>query len=357
MKAASRWARFGLALAVLVAGALFLEAAARLRLYFQVGRTTTEFYEWRRDPVSGLRVPVPGQVRGSIRINSLGFRGPEIPVPKPPGTVRLAFLGGSTTFCTEASSDEATWPMRLAALLAERFPHRNFDVVNAALPAYRVADSLLNLRHRVAPLDPDVIVVYHATNDVSRDTRELAERQGLFTGEGGRRSALARVSVAWDLIEKNVRLRLRQRRALESEGKLRFDAEALAAAFERRLRSLLEEACSVAPVVAVCTFSTHFRRDQPLSEQLEAMNTSLYYMPYMDPPGLLAVFDAYNAAIRRAAGATCAQLVDGENEIPGDDVHFADSVHFTDRGCEAMARRVFERLVRNERFLALVGER
>lgn len=55
--------------------------------------------------------------------------------------------------------------------------------------------------------------------------------------------------------------------------------------------------------------------------------------------GLLDAYEAYNAAIRDAAGATGAVLIDGDTDIPGDAEHFVDTMHFTDAGSEAMARR------------------
>ena len=48
-----------------------------------------------------------------------------------------------------------------------------------------------------------------------------------------------------------------------------------------------------------------------------------------------------------------AYLIDGEDEIPGDAAHFADSVHFTDAGCRAMAQRVAGRLEGAPGFQAL----
>src|SRR5262245_16000000 len=46
-----------------------------------------------------MRIPQPGfETQGSsssIKINSLGFRGEEITVDKPPGTIRVACLGAS----------------------------------------------------------------------------------------------------------------------------------------------------------------------------------------------------------------------------------------------------------------------
>ncbi len=59
-------------------------------------------------------------------------------------------------------------------------------------------------------------------------------------------------------------------------------------------------------------------------------------MPYFTPDDLLRHFAAYNAAIRNVANETGVLLIEGESEIPGDDQHFVDSVHFTDLGSEMM---------------------
>lgn len=45
---------------------------------------------------------------------------------------------------------------------------------------------------------------------------------------------------------------------------------------------------------------------------------------------------------------------DGEYCIPGDDIHFHDSVHFTDAGSMLMARRVMTALQQSEPFTKLV---
>ena len=70
-------------------------------------------------------------------------------------------------------------------------------------------------------------------------------------------------------------------------------------------------------------------------------------MPYMTPEGILTGFRAYNQVIAEVGAAKGAPVIDGEDEIPGDTVHFQDSVHFTDEGCRAMARRICSRLVQN----------
>ncbi|MBI4881061.1 MAG: SGNH/GDSL hydrolase family protein [Planctomycetes bacterium] len=354
---AKRWQKPLLALSIVVLGLLALEAAARVRMLWKYGRADTELYRSEFDPQARITAPVPNQDAGFIHINAQGFRGPDLIEPKPAGALRIAFLGGSTTFCAETRSDEATWPAQVCRLLEEQTPGIRFEYINAGLPALRAADSQRYLEARVARCQPDVIVIYHATNDMSRDTRDLAGQQGLFTGDGGRQSALARLSVAWDLVEKNLRVKARQRASGGAADRLRFDPEELARGFQGALESLIRSAEERAELVAVLTFSIRLRSEQTPEEQLEACSTSLFYMPYMDVGRLAAGFAAYNGAIRAATAATGALLIDGEDEIPGDAVHFNDSVHLTDAGCRAMAERVARRLLADERFLSLIEAR
>ena len=47
---------------------------------------------------------------GWARIDSLGLRGHDVSLIKPPGTTRILADGGSTTFDTAVSADDSTWP-------------------------------------------------------------------------------------------------------------------------------------------------------------------------------------------------------------------------------------------------------
>jgi hypothetical protein len=109
-------------------------------------------------------------------------------------------------------------------------------------------------------------------------------------------------------------------------------------------------------LVVLPTFSYRLRREQSAEQQLEAAESALYYMPYMSVEGLLKGYEAYNQAIREVARDTGALLVDGELEIPGDPLHFNDSVHFTDVGSAAMAGRVSAALLASERFRRLLPD-
>jgi lysophospholipase L1-like esterase len=337
----------------IVLGLLLVEGAIRVRQWVKYGRATGTVTALVTDPRTGLTIPRPGLNTGHIKIDSRGFRNPEIEMPKPPGRIRLAFLGASTTFCAEVSDNDSTWPSLVCRELRRRYPGVTFDYINAGVPGYDLDLIQKTLLLRVAPLNPDVIVFYEMTNNFSKDTRDLAQRNGLYAGKPESSSFLARYSVAWFLVEKNLIIRERQRRALTSP-RLVYDADSLSRGFEARLVELLSACHRVAPVCAAATFSHKVRRSQPPEVQLQNCNTSLYYSPYMSAQGFLDGFDAYNRAIREAAATTGTILIGDEDSIPGDDRHFADSVHFRDAGARRMAERITAGLIPAPPFVALV---
>ncbi len=328
----------------LLLAALAAETAVRMRLYFQTG-TFGFLNALVEDEASGLMIPRPGRVTTKMRIDSRGFRSPEIEQPKPPGRVRIAFLGGSTTFCTEVTGNENTWPSLVAEGVRRAYPELDLDYVNAAVPGYATDSILLNLDRRVAPLEPDVIVICEATNDLTKDSRVLAFEQGLYTGHGDEEDWLSGYSLAWALLRKNLTYRARLAQASEARDTLAFDPVELARVFHDHLGALVVRAQELAPVVVLLTFTQRARAGQSSEQLLVASSSSLYYMPYMSPEKIRDAFAAYNRTIRGVAAEQGVLLVAGEDEIPADDAHFTDSVHFTAEGCRAMASRVLGRLI------------
>jgi len=343
---------------LLVVLALLAEGAVRARHWLKHGGMWGVEETYAPDPDTGLRVPVAGARAGGIEINSLGFRGPEIAVPKPGGTIRLAFVGASTTFSAEVRPNERTWPHRVWKRLSERYPEARFDYVNAGVPGYTLASSLEGLRRRLEPLDPDVVVIYQATNDLAKNSRRLALAQGLAAEAGDADPDwLSRHSLLWYLARKNARVLWRRFQARSGEPRLEVEPEVLAAPFRADLRALVRAARERAAIVALVTFSHRLRREQGPGERAEAAVTSLYYMPYMSIDGLLDGFEAYNRVIREVAAETGALLIEDEDTIPADGEHFADSVHFTASGSRVMAERVSAGLLAASAFQALVRAR
>lgn len=339
-------------------GLLLLEGAIRLRQVLKYGTAEPTVFRLVQHAPTGLMIPEPSSVVGEIAINSAGFRGPEIRSERPPGTLRLAFVGASTTFCAEVSNPEATWPAVLVARLRASHPSTAFDYLNAGVPGYTSVESLKNLQGRVLAFAPDVVILYEGTNDLVHLSRAIAIERGLIEPDDGQPGWLARHWLTLNLFVKNLRYRRLQDQLASGAAGMQLEPGEIGRPFGERLEALLDASRSAARLTVVCTFATRLRAEQKGPELAAAAASAKYYMPYFDPKGLVAGYAEINAAIRSTAGARPdVLLVEGENEIPGDGAHFVDTVHFRDAGALLQAERVERALAASPAFHALVEER
>jgi lysophospholipase L1-like esterase len=134
---------------------------------------------WKYDPVRGWALqpntegefvgprPFPIAFRALVHINSLGFRGGELPTPSKTGH-RILLLGDS-----QAAGFEVPENHTYAAIVEQQVTRDlgvPVQVVNAAVRGYGTDQAYLLYRNQGRALHPDV-VVYHATaNDPEDDT-------------------------------------------------------------------------------------------------------------------------------------------------------------------------------------------
>ena len=344
-------------LAALTVGALVVillaaEGTVRVRQYLKYGSGTSDQL-YTVEPKTGLRVPIPN-LSGRMRTNSSGFRGPEIVQPKPKGTVRIAFLGASTTWCAEVSSNDHVWPHLVIAAVQQEFPRAQFDYINAGVPGYTMDAMLKSMELRVARLNPDAVVIYEATNDLSGELRQLAVEQGLIANATMRDfSWPGEYSLLWNLVEKNLRVLSAQSAARKNGQRLKVVPSTLGEAYRSKLTDVVRAAQRHAKLVAIATFSAQPRPTQPVDVQMRASASAFLYMPSVTPELLILAYARYNEIARQVAADTGALLIDGEYDIPGDSRHFVDTVHFTDAGSDAMAKRVTRALSASTEFRRL----
>jgi hypothetical protein len=105
----------------------------------------------------------------AVRINSFGLRGAEPAVPKPPGVYRIVVLGDDAVFGSQLQENE-TVPAYLEQYLQSRSP-LDVEVINAGVPEFCPLLSLLQLRHRLLALQPDLLVLHFDMSDVADDHR------------------------------------------------------------------------------------------------------------------------------------------------------------------------------------------
>jgi lysophospholipase L1-like esterase len=95
---------------------------------------------------------------GGHRADDYGFTGVSYAdLPKPPGIIRVACLGGSTT--------QDGYPAMLEEHLNREGGGRRFQVLNFGLAYYTSAHSVVNYVLNVRDFSPDFVVIHHNCND------------------------------------------------------------------------------------------------------------------------------------------------------------------------------------------------
>lgn len=128
------------------------------------------FAEWAVTDAFAAYTAKPGRYAGRAKktVNSYGFIStPELPLSKPSGTIRVVFLGGSSTAGTGKDlPDTETWPWQTIEMLKAQFPSASIDFLNGALGGYSSFESYGRLWSRIRFFAPDIIVVYHGWNEM-----------------------------------------------------------------------------------------------------------------------------------------------------------------------------------------------
>jgi lysophospholipase L1-like esterase len=296
-----------------------------------------------------------------IHVNARGFRGPEFAAPKPAGTYRIFALGGSTTFgyYPATTSDATAYPTVLQARLNTTRPLpgvERYEVVNAGVPGYSLRTSLQNFAGRVLFLQPDMVVVYHLTNDLARYGNEYNLNYPLLNQfvESGVVAGFLDGVMGWSWAFQELRFSLGTRllgglfasrgAPLRDDGDWRPDPRYLEA-FRRDLRNLvvLAKANGVVPVLATqsiaFTAKTDFAKLTDDERRMQFDKPALFYAT-VPPTRRSELFQRYNDIIRDVARAEGAIFADVDAAIPKTPQYHWDYCHLTDAGSALQAETI-----------------
>jgi acyl-CoA thioesterase I len=93
--------------------------------------------------------------------------------------ITIVAIGSSSTAGAGASSDQATYPSRLAAELKGRFPQITITVINHGVNGSEMRDMLDKFEQNIAADKPDLVLWQLGTNSVLRD-RTLTEADAVI---------------------------------------------------------------------------------------------------------------------------------------------------------------------------------
>jgi len=273
----------------------------------------------------------------TIRINSEGFRGPE--VTKDKGDLfRIFALGESQTFGPTLRGGEKPWPERLQALFDRASCSRPVEVVNAGTEAYTLEDNLERLRRDILPLNPDLILSTHGMNGLIA----LGLRQQAEPNEPGvRPRASALLGRAVLTIERALHDWRTQHEAPPGPAPPLSDETLLKSRYAEAYRKLiaLTRENGVPLVLATSSMAVDVRSPREVKDFYGAV-----FKPIDD---IIAANAAHNRLVRLLAQESGVPVIDADAGLDGvwDDDFYLDIVHFTDRGHERMAESMFGTLM------------
>ena len=174
------------ALAFVTAVACLILAEIGLRIWgVTKPRPPQEYYE--KSPIPELPYIAKANVHeGDFRTNSHHLRDSEIPLAKPPGTLRVAMVGNSMTIGHAVKQDELYTEV-MERDLNSRFQGRpKVDVLNAGQQGYSIVHFMPFTREFVYPYQPDIILYQFCWNDIEssslmriRNVPDQAPKSGL----------------------------------------------------------------------------------------------------------------------------------------------------------------------------------
>ncbi|HBY60630.1 MAG TPA: hypothetical protein DEH78_12465 [Solibacterales bacterium] len=290
--------------------------------------------------------------RGSVDVNSEGFRGRAVSRKKPDGVYRIFVLGGSTTFGYPQGlpATEDTYPFQLEAELRKRLRTEKIEVVNAGVTGYTTRTSLINFITRIRWMDPDMVVIYHAANDAIAIQREEDLSDAVLNARSWPSVWESVRNASYFLLELNYRYYRRfSRAATVPRAKTDQPSSVTLSAYENHLRGLVSLAKQAGVQVVIGNEATIIpsgcaqgRITGPDRSSLEAMEGVLcfsmdWYFPHLTVPGVRKTFDAMAAVQQKVAAEYQSAWVDMNPRVTKTPEYFTDFCHNRPPGARQVA--------------------
>lgn len=261
--------------------------------------------------------------------NNHGFRDADFPVEKDVEVFRIVCVGASTT--EEGPTNDLTYPAILEATLNRHFGANRFEVINCGISGMNSLKHCMRSADYLA-LDPDLIVVYNAVNDICHDLFPIWVKDASPRQQKLRESAFINRFFNGKLLPEGDEMRM-----LIDQNKMANLYFIAARAKEQHVP------------VALCSFAA------PTMEYLSSEERSYYdYCTRKEWGGRYVVFrtylralGAYNNAIRNLCSKENLLYIPVAEELRGGAEIFGDICHLRNPGIEKKATFIAEFLIEN----------
>jgi lysophospholipase L1-like esterase len=311
-------------------------------------------------------VPIAGAER--LRINHWGYRGEEIELEREEDSFRIFVIGGSTVYCDRLDFEDSH-PRILQKLLQEAYPEIRIEVQNAGMHAHTTQHTLIKYLSRIHDFRPDLVIFYHAVNDMCHSFTPPVLSHGEYRPDYGhvygaigkivndyveRRGTVGLVTddtIAdffkryWfsDLRQGSDFIRRLKPRQVPVE---RWNS---LPSYERNLRHMVKllRADGVHAVMASQPYL--YRAEMTEEEQRRCwipLESCRWEFERPDMASMADGLERYNSVSRRVAAEMGVPYVDLEPLLPKSLEYFRDGVHYTAKGSRIVAEAFADLIVR-----------
>lgn len=316
------------------------------------------------------RFPSSTTTASGLVTNQFGLRGPPIDLIKPPKTVRIAFIGASTTI--NDHTYQFSFPERVVYWLnryaAANHLVVNFEVLNAGREGLNSQDMPPIVRYELLPLDPDLAVYYEGANQFGTANRlvwppimprknidprdpvvvhKVPELIRTHSATGNLLDLVAnRFNSTGEPLKPSYKLRwpegVDEKNPQVDNGHLPLQLPVIV----KDLDAIRKDMREIGGELALCSFVWLAHDGLPLSPTrhefiYKHLNTMLWPLRYVD---IRRLADFQNRVFRKYASARGIPFVDVASFMPEDPNLFLDGIHMTDTGERLKAWIVFQQL-------------
>jgi lysophospholipase L1-like esterase len=271
---------------------------------------------------------------------------------------RILAIGGSTTANHHLPVGQR-YPTLLEKLLAERYPKREIQVLNAGQNWWTTKNSLINYVSYAETWNPDLVIVMHGINDLGRSfshpSFSIGEYNDQYThyyaqaSDAAHHTGFEHYMARWVFTKLSgawfSRLRFRE---------VTFPAEWYRSRepFRRNLERMVHYVRSDGAEVMLVTQPYLYRNSMPLEEKNLLFRNSEFIQgtdsfrtDIASIESLTLAMNVFNATTRDVAEAKGVLLVDAASSIPKDLRYFVDEVHYTPLGARRVAELIADSIV------------
>jgi len=291
------------------------------------------------DPQGTLPYVLAPNTRGrffqhTYHINNLGFNGDDFE-PEKINEYRIFAIGDSPVFDTLMQDSDRAWVDMLQSSINTGLTcDRPIRVINAGLPGSSIRHSLELFRRRILPLKPDLALIYNATGSLTLIGTEEAAAPTVPRRAVRASALVGELEYRW-LHWRYVRAQRQQSQTIFSK------QDADNSVFAGLFRELIQLSQENKTAVVLATASMAVTAQSP-SEVID-----FYGRAFANIDWLIFAVDIQNELLSKLAQEAGVPLIDTRPGIAGewDSDLFVDVVHFTRKGANRLARRMFDGLV------------